>query len=434
MNHQKSEQAYQQAQHYIPGGVNSPVRAFQSVGISPVFAQRAKGSHLWDIDGNEYIDYICSWGPMILGHSHPMMQQGALEAIDAGISFGLPTLREVEMAKTITSAYPAAELVRMVNSGTEATMSAIRVARGYTGKDKIIKFEGCYHGHSDGLLVKAGSGALTYGIPTSPGVPEDITKHTLVCRYNDIESVKETCSANKNQIAAIILEPIAGNMGVIPAKKEFLEQLRELCNQIGAVLIFDEVISGFRVGLGGAAQQYGVLPDMVCFGKIIGAGMPVGAYGGKKEIMEWVSPKGPVYQAGTLSGNPLAMFMGLKQLRYLADHPEIYQQLEQTGQKLQQGIQTILNRHQLPYQVQRAGSLCCIFFTDKPVLCYDDAMTCDTELFKIYFREMLAQGVLIAPSQFEAMFVSAAHTDQDLEKTFAAIERAFAAVKAAKGN
>ncbi len=434
MNHQKSEQAYQQAQQYIPGGVNSPVRAFQSVEISPVFVQRAKGSHLWDIDGNEYIDYICSWGPMILGHSHPMMQQGALEAIDAGISFGLPTLREVEMAKIITSAYPAAEMVRMVNSGTEATMSAIRVARGYTGRDKIVKFEGCYHGHSDGLLVKAGSGALTYGVPTSPGVPEDITRHTLVCRYNDIESVKETFSANENQIAAIILEPIAGNMGVIPAKKEFLQQLRELCNKTGAVLIFDEVISGFRVGFGGAAQQYGIFPDMVCFGKIIGAGMPVGAYGGKKEIMEWVSPKGPVYQAGTLSGNPLAMFMGLKQLGYLEQHSEIYQQLEQTGQKLQEGIQTILNRHQLPYQVQRAGSLCCIFFTEKPVLCYDDAMTCDTELFKIYFREMLAQGVLVAPSQFEAMFVSVAHTERDLEQTFVAMDKAFAAVKAAQGN
>ncbi len=433
MKHQQSQQAYQQAQQVIPGGVNSPVRAFQSVGISPIFVKRAKGSHLWDIDDNEYVDYICSWGPMILGHSHPMLQQGASEAIDSGISYGLPTLREVEMATLITKAYPAAQQVRMVNSGTEATMSAIRVARGYTGRDKIIKFEGCYHGHSDGLLVKAGSGALTYGVPSSAGVPEDITKHTLVCRYNDIQSVQEAFAANEQQIAAVILEPIAGNMGVIPAQREFLMQLRQLCTQTGTLLIFDEVISGFRVGLGGAAQQYGICPDMVCFGKIIGAGMPVGAYGGKKEIMEWVSPKGPVYQAGTLSGNPLAMFMGLKQLHYLADHPEVYDALNQLGERFRQGIRELLHRHQLPYQVQGAGSLCCIFFTDIPVLCYEDAMTCNTELFKVYFKTMLEQGILIAPSQFEAMFLSAAHTEEDLQKTFAAMDKAFAAVKAAQG-
>lgn len=429
MNHQKSQQAYENAQQYIPGGVNSPVRAFQSVGISPIFAQKAKGSHLWDIDGNEYIDYICSWGPMILGHSHPMLQEGLLEAVDRGISFGLPTTLELDMAKEICSAYPAAELVRMVNSGTEATMSAIRVARGYTGRDKIIKFEGCYHGHSDGLLVKAGSGALTYGIPTSPGVPADITKNTLVCHYNDLQSVQDTFEANPQEIAAVIVEPIAGNMGVIPSQPEFLQGLRNLCTEKGAVLIFDEVISGFRAAFGGAAQLYGVQPDMVCFGKIIGAGMPVGAYGGKREIMEWVSPKGPVYQAGTLSGNPLAMFLGLKQLRYLAQHPEVYQQLEQRGQQLEQGIKDKIAKHQLGYQVQRVGSLCCIFFTKQPVYSYQDAMTCDTEAFKVYFREMLQQGILVAPSQFEGMFLSVEHSQQDIEKTLSAMDNAFASVK-----
>ena len=431
MNHQASEQAYQQAQQYIPGGVNSPVRAFQSVGSSPVFVQRASGSHLWDIDGNEYIDYICSWGPMILGHAHPMLQEGALEAIGSGISYGLPTLRELEMAKKINAAYPAAELVRMVNSGTEATMSAIRVARGYTGRDKIIKFEGCYHGHSDCLLVKAGSGALTYGIPTSPGVPDDITRNTLVCNYNDLDSVKKAFGANPEQIAAVIIEPIAGNMGLIPADEEFLHALRALCTEKGALLIFDEVISGFRAAHGGAAQRYGICPDMVCFGKIIGAGMPVGAYGGKREIMEWVSPKGPVYQAGTLSGNPLAMFMGLKQLTYLEQHPEVYEILEQRGAQLQSGMQALLSEQGLPYQVQRVGSLCCLFFTDRPVHSYADALSCDTDAFKTYFKVMLEQGILIPPSQFECMFLSAAHTEQDIQTTLAAMAKAFAAVKAA---
>ena len=308
-------------------------------------------------------------------------------------------------------------------------MSAIRVARGYTGRDKIIKFEGCYHGHSDGLLVKAGSGALTYGIPTSPGVPADITKNTLVCHYNDLQSVQDTFEANPQEIAAVIVEPIAGNMGVIPSQPEFLQGLRDLCTEKGAVLIFDEVISGFRAAFGGAAQLYGVQPDMVCFGKIIGAGMPVGAYGGKREIMEWVSPKGPVYQAGTLSGNPLAMFLGLKQLRYLAQHPEVYQQLEQRGQQLEQGIKDKIAKHQLGYQVQRVGSLCCIFFTQQPVHSYQDAMTCDTEAFKVYFREMLQQGILVAPSQFEGMFLSVEHSQQDIEKTLSAMDNAFASVK-----
>ena len=331
MNLQKSEQAYQKAQQYIPGGVNSPVRAFRSVDISPIFVEKAKGSRLWDIDGNCYIDYICSWGPMILGHSPDILQEGLSEAVNRGVSYGLPTLLEVEMAQEITSAYPPAEMVRMVNSGTEATMSAIRVARGYTNRNKIIKFEGCYHGHSDGLLVKAGSGALTYGIPTSPGVPHGTTQDTLVCTYNDLESVKQTFLANENQIAAVIIEPIAGNMGVIPAQKEFLQGLRDICTKTGTVLIFDEVISGFRCGLGGAAELYQIKPDMVCFGKIIGAGMPVGAYGGKKEIMQWVSPVGSVYQAGTLSGNPFAMFLGLKQIRYLKENPEIYTNMEKIG-------------------------------------------------------------------------------------------------------
>lgn len=429
MNLQKSEQAYQKAKQYIPGGVNSPVRAFRSVDISPVFVEKAKGSRLWDIDGNCYIDYICSWGPMILGHSPDILQEGLSQAVDRGVSYGLPTLLEVEMAQEITEAYPAAEMVRMVNSGTEATMSAIRVARGYTGRNKIIKFEGCYHGHSDGLLVKAGSGALTYGVPTSPGVPHGTTQDTLVCVYNDLESVKETFLANENQIAAVIIEPIAGNMGVVPAKKDFLQGLREICTKTGTVLIFDEVISGFRCGLGGAAEQYQIKPDMVCFGKIIGAGMPVGAYGGKKEIMQWVSPVGAVYQAGTLSGNPFAMFLGLKQIRYLKENPKIYTNMEKVAREFERGIKDLLLKYELPYQVQRAGSLLCLFFTDRPVYNYQDAIGCDTVLFKKYFLELLQQEILIAPSQYEGMFLSAAHTIEDIEITLKAMEKAFKKIK-----
>ncbi|HJB27002.1 MAG TPA: glutamate-1-semialdehyde 2,1-aminomutase [Firmicutes bacterium] len=427
MNHEKSKAAFAKACEVIPGGVNSPVRAFQSVGGEPIFVDHAKGSHIVDIDGNEYIDYICSWGPFVLGHSHPMMAEGALEAIQRGISYGLPTEIETRMAELICSAYKSAEMVRMVNSGTEATMSAIRAARGYTGKDKIIKFEGCYHGHSDCLLVKSGSGALTFGMPTSPGVPADVVKNTLVCRYNDLVSVKETVEANQGEIAAIILEPIAGNMGVIPPRPGFLEGLRTLCTEQGIVLIFDEVISGFRAAFGGASELYGVDPDMVCFGKIIGSGLPVGAYAGKREIMSVISPKGPVYQAGTLSGNPLAMFMGLKLLAYLKEHREIYQRVEEYAAKLEAGMRDLLTKHGLRYQINRVGSLLCLFFTEQEVISYDDVKTCDTTKFSKYFQCMLGRGILLAPSQFEAMFVSAAHTQEDLEKTLHAMDQALSA-------
>ncbi len=427
MNHEKSKAAFAKACGVIPGGVNSPVRAFQSVGGEPIFVDHAKGSRIVDIDGNEYIDYICSWGPFVLGHSHPMMEEGALEAIRRGMSYGLPTEMETRMAQLICSAYKSAEMVRMVNSGTEATMSAIRAARGYTGKDKIIKFEGCYHGHSDCLLVKSGSGALTFGVPTSPGVPADVVKNTLVCRYNDLASVQKIVVENRGEIAAIIVEPIAGNMGVIPPRPGFLEGLRALCTEQGIVLIFDEVISGFRAAFGGASQLYGVDPDMVCFGKIIGSGLPVGAYAGKREIMSVVSPKGPVYQAGTLSGNPLAMFMGFKLLSYLKEHREIYQTVEEYAAKLEAGMRELLARHGLHYTINRVGSLLCLFFTEREVTCYDDVKTCDTDKFSKYFQSMLDQGVLLAPSQFEAMFVSAAHTQEDLERTLYAMDRALSA-------
>ena len=429
----KSENLYSAARELIPGGVNSPVRAFTGVGGTPLFIEKADGAYLYDVDGKAYIDYVGSWGPMVLGHNHPAIRNAVIEAAARGLSFGAPTEMEVKMAELVTELVPTMDMVRMVNSGTEATMSAIRLARGFTGRDKIIKFEGCYHGHSDCLLVKAGSGALTCGVPTSPGVPADVVKHTVVCRYNDLESVKEAFAANPGQIAAVILEPVAANMGVIPGKPEFIAGLRQLCNETGTVLIFDEVITGFRLSYGGAAQVYGVQPDMVCFGKIIGGGMPVGAYGGRREIMECVAPTGPVYQAGTLSGNPLAMYIGLRQLDYLNTHPEVYAQLEQSGEKFAAGVRDLLQKHGLTYQLQQMGSLCTLFFTDHPVESYEDAVSSDTEAFAVYFRTMLENGSMVAPSQFEAMFLSAAHTDADLEATFAAMDKAFAAVKAARG-
>lgn len=422
MKNEKSKLAYDEACAYVPGGVNSPVRAFQSVGCAPIFADHAQGSHITDIDGNTYIDYIGSWGPMILGHTSPILQVGLQEAIQKGISFGLPTTIEVDLAKLIIQAYPAMDMIRMVNSGTEATMSAIRVARGYTKKDKIIKFEGNYHGHNDCLLVSSGSGALTYGIPTSPGVPSDIVKNTLVCKYNDIDSVNEVINANPNEIAAIIIEPIAGNMGLVPASKSFLTELRSLCTKHSIVLIFDEVISGFRSAYGGASEIYGIQPDMACFGKIIGGGLPVGAYGGKKEIMQMVSPIGPVYQAGTLSGNPLAMHMGKTMLEYLKQHQEIYNKLENFGSKLQEGMQNILNKYDLSFKINRSGSLMTLFFTNQDIHSYDDVKTCDTKLYQKYFQGMLERGILLAPSQFEAMFISSEHTQDDLEKTLHAFD------------
>lgn len=417
MKHTKSEELYKEAVKYIPGGVNSPVRSFNSVGISPIFAKKAYGSKIIDVDDNEYIDYICSWGPLMLGHSNEEISKGIDEIIAGGISFGLATEIEVEMAKLIVDAYPAIDQVRMVNSGTEATMSALRVARGFTGRNKIVKFEGCYHGHSDGLLVKSGSGTITFGVPTSPGVPSDIVKNTLVCKYNDIEDVKRVFEEEGNDIAAIIVETIGGNMGVVPGKRDFIKFLREICDEYKTVLIFDEVITGFRLAYDSSIGYFGVKPDMVCFGKIIGAGMPVGAYGGKKEIMEVVSPVGPVYQAGTLSGNPLAMYLGKRNLEVLRDNPQIYDTLNKKGEKLEQGIKYNLNKLNLNYTVNRAGSLVCLFFKEGPVENYDDAIKCDIEKYNSYFKKMLHRGILIGPSQFEAMFLSYAHSDEDIEYT-----------------
>lgn len=426
MNHSKSEAWFQQACTCMPGGVNSPVRSFANAQMSALFVDHASGSHVYDVDGNDFLDYIGSWGPMILGHSCELLEQSLQVAINKGISYGLCTPDEVRLAQLICEAYQGVEMVRMVNSGTEATMSAIRLARGYTKRDKIIKFEGCYHGHSDGLLVKAGSGALTFATPTSPGIPFDVTKHTLVATYNDITSVDALLARDSDRIAAVILEPVAGNMGVVPATKEFLCALRSRCDTYGIVLIFDEVISGFRLSYGGAAQLYGIVPDLVCFGKIIGAGLPVGAYGGRKTIMSCVSPIGPVYQAGTLSGNPLAMHLGCTLLSYLKEHPQVYDELASKGAYLRTGIETILKEQGLPYTVSQIGSLLTIFFSAKTIRNYDDVCTCDQSQFVSFFQRLYAQGILIAPSPFEAMFISMAHTQEELDATLSAMRIAFA--------
>lgn len=422
MKHTLSKQAYQHAVTYLPGGVNSPVRSFQAVKTSPIFIDHASGSEIVDIDQNTYIDYIGSWGPMILGHNAPIFQTGMQEAFARGVSYGLPTTLESDVAQWIIDAYPSIEMIRMVNSGTEATMSALRSARGYTKRDKFIKFEGCYHGHSDALLVKSGSGTLTFGTPTSLGVPKQTIQDTLVCVYNDIASVQAMIEAFPKQIAAIIIEPIAANMGLVPARKDFLVALRNLCDEHNIILIFDEVISGFRIAYGGAAAYYDVQPDMVCFGKIIGGGMPVGAYGGRKAIMQMISPLGPVYQAGTLSGNPFAMWMGITQLRYLKEHPEVYDYIDTYAKQLAQGIDAILKRHQLPYQVQCCGSLLTIFFTKVNIENFNDVQTSDEEAFARYFQSMLEQGILVAPSPYEAMFISYAHTQGQLHTTLQAME------------
>lgn len=422
--HEKSNDLFQHACEKIPGGVNSPVRAFSSAHQTPIFVDHASGSHVYDVDGNDYIDYICSWGPMILGHAAPLLTTGMQKVIEQGISYGLCAPQEVSLAELIVDAYPGLDMVRMVNSGTEATMSAIRVARGYTGKDKIIKFEGCYHGHSDCLLVSSGSGALTFGTPTSPGVPSDVVKNTLVCEYNNIESVKACVRANPNEIACIIIEPIAGNMGLVPANKQFLQELRTLCDETGIVLIFDEVISGFRIAYGGAAEYYGVTPDMACFGKIIGAGLPVGAYGGKKAIMEMVSPSGPVYQAGTLSGNPLAMHLGVRLLTYLKEHPHVYEELNQKGAYVKEGIQHILDTLNLPYQIHQCGSLLTLFFTDHAIQSYQDVKDIDQGTFVSFFQYLYEHGILIAPSPYECMFLSYAHTRKELDDTLDIIQKA----------
>ncbi|MCT4583641.1 MAG: glutamate-1-semialdehyde 2,1-aminomutase [Peptostreptococcaceae bacterium] len=423
MEFNKSKEIYNEAVKYIPGGVNSPVRAFKSVGMEPIFIERAKGAKIYDADSNEYTDYICSWGPLILGHSNDELLEGFVDILKKGTSYGVPTKIEVDVAKFICENYTQVEMVRMVNSGTEATMSALRTARAYTKRNKIVKFEGCYHGHSDSLLVKSGSGTITYNVPTSPGVPEDTIKDTLVCRYNDLESVINVFDEYKDQIAAGIVEPVAGNMGVVPAKKEFLEGLRKITKDNNSVLIFDEVITGFRLAFGGAKEVYGVEADMTCFGKIIGAGLPVGAYGGKREIMEMVSPLGPVYQAGTLSGNPLAMYMGYKNLLILKERKDdIYNHMERLAKKLESGFNKIIEELNLADKlcVSRINGMISLFFTNGPIVSYDSVKDCDTNMYGKFFRAMLERGFLLPPAQFEGFFLSYAHTDEDVDKTIEA--------------
>ena len=420
MNTEKSNRLFEEAKKYIPGGVNSPVRAFKSVGGNPVFIKRGEGSKFWDVDGNEYVDYIGSWGPHLFGHNPSFIKDALSEAFKNGTSFGAPTELEVEMAKLITELVPSVEMVRMVNSGTEATMSAIRAARGYTGKEKFIKFEGCYHGHADYFLIKAGSGALTLGVPTSPGVTKGNAADTLLADYNDIESVKNLIVKNRNEIAAIIIEPIAGNMGVVKANEDFIKELRSICDEEKIVLIFDEVMTGFRVAAGGAQEVLGIKPDLSTFGKIIGGGLPVGAFGGKREIMERIAPSGPVYQAGTLSGNPLAMAAGYAALKHVKDNPGIYKELEEKSSYLEKGFKKNLNSVGKNYAMNRVGSMMCMFFTEEPVEDFKSAVNSDTALYGKYFHEMLNKGIYLAPAQFEALFVSTAHSKEDLDKTIGA--------------
>lgn len=421
----RSEELFQRALKRIPGGVNSPVRAYGAIGETPRFIQGAVGCKIFDVDGREYTDYIDSWGPMILGHNHQEIKDAMIRASENGLSFGCATEREVEMAEFICERIPHVEMIRMVNSGTEAVMSAIRAARGYTGKPKIIKFAGCYHGHSDALLVSAGSGVMTSGVPDSAGVTKGCTEDTMIAAYNDLDSVEALLTESRDQVAAVIVEPVAANMGVVPPAEGFLEGLRRLCDQHGALLIFDEVITGFRLGFAGAAGFYHVTPDLVTYGKIIGAGMPVGAYGGRKEIMEMVSPAGPVYQAGTLSGNPVAMAAGLAQLQILWRDPEVYTRLYQKGQMLFEGIKKILLEKEVPCQVNWVASLGSVFFTKTPVTDYVTAKTSDTKAFAEYFKYMLGHGVHLAPSQFEAMFLSDAHTETEISQLLDLIRRYF---------
>ena len=418
----RSEQLFEAAQKVMPGGVNSPVRACRSVGTYPRFLDRGLGSHVWDVDGKEYIDLIGSWGPLILGHCCEVVEQAVSEAIRKGLSFGAPTAAEVDMAELVCD-MTGIQMVRMVNSGTEAVMSALRLARGATGRSKIVKFAGCYHGHTDAMLVKAGSGALTGGAPDSAGVPAEIAGDTLTANYNDLNSVEVLLKANPGQVAAVIVEPVAANMGVVPPRPGFLQGLRKLCDESGALLIFDEVITGFRLAPGGAQEYYGVRADLVTYGKIIGGGMPVGAYGGSRKLMEQVAPLGPVYQAGTLSGNPVAMAAGLAQLRILKSTPEIYENLERRGAMLEKGLKEALSG--IPVQVNRVGSLLTVFFTDKPVTGYDAARSSDLERFRRWYLGLLVQGIYAAPSQFEAMFLCNAHTDEEIERIVACAGKIF---------
>ncbi len=412
----KSKGLFKKAASVIPGGVNSPVRAFRAVGGNPIFIEKARGSRIYDADGNSYLDYVLSWGPMILGHAHPRVVKALKNAVEKGTSYGAPTELETELAELVLKAYPSMDKVRMVNSGTEATMSAIRVARGYTGRDKIIKFEGCYHGHADGLLVKAGSGATTFGVPDSPGVPKDYARNTLTLPYNDTRALKSMIEKEWRSIACVIIEPVVGNIGCVLPKPTFLETLRKLTRSRGIVLIFDEVMTGFRVSFGGAQKYYGIDPDMTCLGKIIGGGLPVGAYGGKKDIMALVSPDGPVYQAGTLSGNPLAMTAGVETIRELSKKG-VYKQLEKKSSMLERGLADAAKRAGVKTRFYRAGSMFCTYFTDIEVIDYATAKTSDTEKFSKFFSGMLQRGVNLAPSQFEAGFMSLAHSDVDIDKT-----------------
>ncbi|MEK3791713.1 glutamate-1-semialdehyde 2,1-aminomutase [Paenibacillus sp. FSL R7-0204] len=410
-----SRTAFEEAKQYIPGGVNSPVRAFKSVGLTPVYVERGEGSRIYDIDGNSFIDYVCSWGPLIMGHAHPEVVKALQETAARGTSFGAPTLLETAMAKTVVERVASVDIVRMVNSGTEATMSAIRLARGYTGRSKILKFEGSYHGHADSLLIKAGSGVATLGLPDSPGVPEGVAVNTITVPYNDLNGVKTAFERYGNEIAAVIVEPIAGNMGVVPPLPGFLEGLRKVTTGYGALLIFDEVMTGFRVDRGCAQGLFGMDPDLTCFGKVIGGGLPVGAYGGKREIMEQIAPSGPIYQAGTLSGNPLAMAAGYSTLALLT--PEVYTRLESLGARLEAGLKRNAQETGVPLTINRVGSMVCPFFTEEPVINFETAKTSNLELFKRYFGKMLDQGISVPPSQFEGMFVSAAHSEQDIDDT-----------------
>lgn len=427
---QKSKSLFARAKQHIPGGVNSPVRAFKAVGGTPPFISKADGPYIFDVDGKRYIDYVQSWGPMVLGHNNPKIRQAVIEAAENGLSFGAPTETEVIMAEKVSELVPSMQILRMVNSGTEATMSAIRLARGFTHRDKILKFEGCYHGHADALLVKAGSGALTFGVPSSPGIPADFAQHTLTMEYNNLDSVANAFAQHPEDIACIIVEPVAGNMNCIPPVDGFLEGLREICDQYGALLIFDEVMTGFRVARGGAQEKYNIKPDLTCLGKVIGGGMPVGAFGGKAEIMRHISPDGPVYQAGTLSGNPVAMAAGLASLSEI-EQDGLYAQLTQTTQILAEGFKKLANKHGIPMSVNYAGSMFGLFFTEvERVTNYQQAINCNTEQFNLFYHGMLENGVYLAPASYEAGFVSAAHSDEIVQQTLAIADKVLAKVAA----
>jgi glutamate-1-semialdehyde 2,1-aminomutase len=424
----RSKALFDKAKQFIPGGVNSPVRAFRAVGGNPLFMKKAKGAFLYDEDGNRYIDLINSWGPMILGHAHPLIEEAIKEALADSPSFGAPTAREVQMAELICSMIPSLDKVRMVNSGTEATMSAIRVARGFTGRDKFIKMEGCYHGHGDSFLIAAGSGALTFGYPDSPGVTKGTAQDTLIAPFNDLEAVKLLIEKNPDEIAALILEPVVGNMGCVIPQEGYLKGLRDLCSKNGVLLIFDEVMTGFRLSRGGAQELYGVAPDMTTLGKIIGGGLPVGAYGGRKEIMDSVSPAGPIYQAGTLSGNPMAMAAGLAMLTFLKDNPDTYKKINSTTQQITSGMLSEIKRAGLNYTINQVGSMFTLFFTDQKVIDFGTAKTSDTALFAKYFQSMLHQGVYLAPSQYEAMFISASVDGDVIDQILSAHRKALMAL------